>query len=101
LTYLQGAVVKDRTDLALDLMSDIVRHPAFAEGEIALQKKQALSALQVGYDDPDYLANAVFSRLVFGTHPYGTPGQGTPDSIGRITREDLVAFHRAWFVPNN
>lgn len=101
LTYLQGAVIKDQTDLALGLMSDIVRNPAFAPDEIALQKKQALSALQVGYDDPDYLANAVFNRLVFGTHPYGTPGQGTPESIGRITRDDLVAFHRTWFVPNN
>ena len=29
------------------------------------------------------------SRLVFGTHPYGRPGQGTPESINRITRADL------------
>jgi zinc protease len=101
LTYVQGAVVKDQTDTALGLMSDIVRNPAFAPEEIALQKKQALSALQVGYDDPDYLAGAVFNRLVFGAHPYGRPGQGTPDSIGRITQADLATFHRTWFVPNN
>lgn len=101
LTYVQGAVVKDRTDLALALMSDIVRNPAFAPEEIALQKKQALSALQVGYDDPDYLANAAFNRLVFGQHPYGRPGQGTPESIARISQGDLAAFHRTWFVPNN
>ena len=60
-----------------------------------------LSALQVGYDDPDYIANLVFDRLVFGFHPYGRPNEGTPDSIGRITRDDLVTFHRTWFVPNN
>jgi zinc protease len=101
LTYVQGAVVKDQTDLALALMSDIVRAPAFPEQEITLQKQQAMSSLQVGYDDPDYLANAAFNRLVFGAHPYGRPGQGTPDTIGRITRADLVAFHRTWFVPNN
>jgi zinc protease len=101
LTYVQGAVVKDRTDEALALMADIIRNPAFPEQEITLQKQQAMSALQVGNDDPDYLANAVFSRLVFGTHPYGQSGQGTPESINRITRADLVAFHRTWFVPNN
>jgi len=101
LTFLQGAVVKDQTDLALALMSDIVRNPAFPEQEITLQKQQALSSLQVGYDDPEYLANAAFNRIVFGAHPYGRPGQGTPDTIGRITRADLVAFHRTWFVPNN
>jgi zinc protease len=101
LTYVQGAVIKDQTDLALGLMSDIVRNPAFPPEEIALQKKQALSALQVGYDDPDYLAAAVFNRLVFGTHPYGRPNQGTPESIARLDRADLVTFHRRWFVPNN
>lgn len=101
LTYVQGAVVKDQTDLALALMSDIVRNPAFPEDEIALQKQQAMSSFQVGYDDPEYLANAAFDRLVFGAHPYGRPGQGTPDTVGRISRADLVAFHAAWFVPNN
>jgi zinc protease len=101
LTYVQGAVVKDQTDLALALMSDIVRNPAFPEQEITLQKQQAMSSLQVGYDDPEYLANAAFNRVVFGAHPYGRPGQGTRETIGLITRADLAAFHRTWFVPNN
>jgi zinc protease len=101
LTYVVGAVIKDRTDLALGLVSDIVQNPAFSADEIALQRKQALSALQVGYDDPDYLANAVFSRLVFGAHPYGRPNDGTPESIPQIAQADLVNFHRTWFVPNN
>ena len=100
-TYVQGAVVKDRTDVALELLAEIVRAPSFPEQEVALQKQQALSALQVGYDDPDYLAAAAFARAVFGSHPYGRPGQGTPESIERIAREDLVAFHQTWFAPNN
>jgi zinc protease len=101
LTYVNGAVIKDRTDEALALAADLVQHPAFADDEIALQRKQALSALQVGYDDPDYLATAVFNRLIFGLHPYGRPNEGTPDSIARITRADLLEFHRRWFAPNN
>jgi zinc protease len=101
LTYIQGAVVKDRADEALALVSDLVQRPAFSEEEIALQRKQMLSGLQVGYDDPDYLAGAVFERLVFGLHPYGRPNEGTPESIGRITKADLETFHRTWFVPNN
>src|SRR5690606_37559092 len=42
-TYINGAVVKDRTDLALGLVADIVQHPAFPAGEIDLQQRQALS----------------------------------------------------------
>jgi zinc protease len=101
LAYVNGAVVKDQVDLMLSLASDMAQHPVFAADEIDRQRRQMLSALQVSYDDPDYIANLVFDRLVFGFHPYGRPNQGTPQSIARITREDLVTFHKTWFVPNN
>lgn len=101
LTYISGGVIKDQTDTALALVADVAQHPAFADDEIGLQRRQALSALQVGYDDPEYLAGAVFDRIVFGLHPYGRPNEGTPDSIARLTRGDLVAFHQRWFAPNN
>src|SRR5262245_44029371 len=66
LTFVNGAVVKDQTELALSIASDLVQHPAFSPEEIDRQRRQALSSLQVGYDDPDYIANLVFDRLVFG-----------------------------------
>jgi zinc protease len=101
LTFVNGAVIKDRTDQALGVVADLVQRPAFAPEEIDLHRRQTLSSLQVGYDDPDYIAGVVFDRLVFGAHPYGRPNDGTPESIARVTREDLIAFHRAWFAPNN
>jgi zinc protease len=101
LTFVNGAVIKDRTDQALGVAADLVQRPAFAPAEIDLHRRQTMSSLQVGYDDPDYIAGVVLDRLVFGAHPYGRPNDGTPESISRITREDLVAFHQAWFVPNN
>jgi zinc protease len=101
LTYVNGAVIKDQVDLVLSIASDLVQRPAFAPDEIERQRNQIFSSLKVGYDDPDYVANLVFDRLVYGFHPYGRPNEGTPESISRITRDDLVAYHRAWFVPNN
>jgi zinc protease len=101
LSFINGAVVKDQVDLVLGLAADMVEHPAFAPEEIDRQRRQMLSSLQVSYDDPDYLADLVFNRLVFGFHPYGRPNDGTPESIGRITRDDLVAFEHTWYVPNN
>ncbi len=98
---MSGAVIKDQTDLMLSLAADIVQNPAFSQGEIDRRRSQALSSLEVSYDDPDYLANLVFSRLVFGFHPYGRPTEGTRESISHLTRDDLVAYHRTWFVPNN
>ena len=63
--------------------------------------KQAFSGIQVSLEDPGFVADAVFDRLVYGFHPYGMPGNGTPETIARITRDDLFAFHKRYFVPNN
>jgi zinc protease len=101
ITFINAAVMKDSFGLALDLVSDLARHPAFASEEIDRQRQQILSGLKVSYDDPDYLAGVVFDRLVYGFHPYGKPDSGTPESIAAITRDDLLAFHKRWFGANN
>jgi zinc protease len=100
-TFVQAVVMKDSFDVGLDIVSDIAKNPAFLPQEIELQRKQMLSTLTVSYDDPEYLAGVVFERLVYGAHPYGRPDAGTPASLAAITRNDLVAFHQAWFGANN
>ncbi len=101
ITFVNASVLKDRFNELLDLTSDIVQHPAFAAQEIERQRAQALSGMQVNADDAGYIADTLIDRLVFGAHPYGQPGNGTPETIKSFTREDLVAFHKAWFAPNN
>ena len=100
LSFVNIVVMKDSFDLALDLLAEIVREPAFAPAEIDRQRQRILSGLQVSLEDPDYLAGVVFDRLVYGVHPYGRPQAGTEDSLARISRADLVAFHAAYFAPN-
>jgi zinc protease len=101
MTSVTAVVMKDSLAFGLDMLSDIARNPAFAPEELERQRQQMLSGLKVGYEDPDYIAGMVFDRLVYGFHPYGVPDSGTPASIGSITRNDLVAFHKAWFGGNN
>jgi len=56
LTSVHAAVMKDSFGVALDLVSDLVRNPAFAAEEVERQRQQMMSGLKVSYDDPDYLA---------------------------------------------
>jgi predicted Zn-dependent peptidase len=100
-TSISAIVMKDSFELAMDLVADVARNPAFAQDEIERQKEQITSTQQVNADDPDYIASAVLDRLVYGFHPYGLPGSGTPGTIASITRQDLQQFHRQYFVPNN
>lgn len=99
LSNVYAVVMKDSFDIAMNLLHDVVRNPAFAPEEIDRQKQQAISSLQVNSGDPGYVASVVFDRLVYGFHPYGV--STTPESLASISRADIQAFHRQWFVPNN
>ncbi len=101
LSYAHILVMKDSFEMGMNLLADEVRHPSFVEAEIERQRQQMLSSLKVSYDDPEYVANIVFDRLVYGFNPYGAPSTGTPDSLPKITRADLQAFHERWYAPNN
>jgi zinc protease len=101
LTYVNAVVMKDSLPLALSLMSDVVRRPTFAPEEVERQRQQAMSGLKVAAEDPDSVASQVIDRLIYGFHPYGLPGNGTAQSLASLTREDVVAYHRQYFVPNN
>lgn len=93
-------VTSDQLDPGLDLLADLVLHPSFPAEEVERWRRQTLNGLQVQQEDAGYLADAAFGRAVFDGHPYGLPEDGTPGSVASLTRDDLVAFHREHYVPN-
>jgi zinc protease len=101
LSFANVVVMKDSLALGFDLLSDVVRNPAFTQEEIDRQRQQAVSGLKISFEDPDFVASVVFDRLVYGFHPYGMPGSGTPESLQSITAADLHAFHQRYYAPNN
>jgi len=101
LSFANVLVMKDSFGFGLELLSDVIRNPAFAPEELERQRQQALSGLRVGDESPDYVAGLVFERLVYGFHPYGLPATGTRESLAAITTEDLRVFHDRYYRPNN
>ncbi|HWG58228.1 MAG TPA: pitrilysin family protein [Candidatus Acidoferrales bacterium] len=95
------SIMKKDLPLGLDLMSDIVLHPAFRTEELERQRQQLLSGFAVNYSDPNYLASTVFSRVVYGTSPYGWPGEGTPETVAKLSRDNVVNFHDSEYAPNH
>lgn len=101
LTFANVLVMTDSFRFGLELLSDVVRSPAFSQEELDRQRQQALSGLQVSYQDPAYVASLVYDRLVYGFHPYGLPNTGTPGSLEALTTDDLRQYHQRFFQPNN
>lgn len=101
LSYVNAIVMKDGLSLGLELVADVARRPTFAPEEIERQRQQALSGMKVALEDPDNVATQVIDRLIYGFHPYGLPGSGTPETLATLAREDFVAFHQRYYIPNN
>ena len=100
-SFAEISLLTDHTELAFDLLSDMVLHPAFAPLEIERQRKQTLSALAVAQNDPAYIADAVFDRLTFAGTPYGHPPDGTAEAVRRITGKDIREFYLQNYHPSN
>ena len=98
-TVTLDVVTKD-LGMGMDLLADVVLHPAFRSEELDRQRQQLLSDLEVQYSDPNYLATLAFARTLYGASPYGLPEAGTPATVKKLQREDFVKFHDANYAPN-
>jgi len=85
---------------ALPVLADVVRHPAFAQDELDRLRAQKLDDLSVSMQEPGSLAGMAAARLVFGEGPYGHPAGGSPASLTRITRADVVAQYARLYRPD-
>ncbi|HYX45382.1 MAG TPA: insulinase family protein [Sphingomicrobium sp.] len=89
---------------SLDLMSDIVRHPAFAPAEVDRVRQQQLASIAEEAKQPVGLALRTLPPILYGkAHPYGVPfsGSGDPAAVAKLTPADLTAFHDAWLRPDD
>ncbi|MFL6234656.1 MAG: M16 family metallopeptidase [Thermoanaerobaculia bacterium] len=98
--YASASVTSDQLDLGFDLLADVVLHPAFPQEELERWRKQAINGLQISLQDASYVAGTAATRLIFGDYPYGRPSGGTPASLAGLTRDDLAAFHKKHYIPN-
>ncbi len=86
---------------ATAILADVVRRPAFAAAELERQRQQTLDLLTVEMGEPGALSGHVATRLVYEGKPYAHPIAGTPASVPRIARADVVRAHRRIWRPDN
>jgi zinc protease len=82
----------------LDILADMLLNPTFPAAGLDRLRGQRLVALTQARSQPNAIAGRVFPRIVFGsTHPYGRVV--TEESLKAITRDDILAFHKAYYQP--
>jgi zinc protease len=94
-------VTTPKLGAALDLLADVVRHPTFAQEEIDRERKQMLDDLRLALSQPGSVARLVAARAIYGDGAYGHSAGGTPLSLPRIRRADIVKLHDTYYRPDN
>ena len=99
-TLLQCSVLARNLKTCLDLVPEMITQPAFPEDELQKVREKMLGIVRQRLDDAGQLASAHVQNLLWGPeHVRGwIPNE---QSVAAIRRDDLVAWHKAWFVPGN
>ena len=88
-------------DETFGLIGQALSDPRFDAEPISRMKTAALVALKRKEGDAGSKAQDAFREAVYGDHPYGRPADGTAETVGSITREDLEAYHERVFARDN
>ena len=93
-----SALTED-ADKALEILGQILMHPVFDEDKITLAKTQTKAGISRRNDEPMGIAMREFTKVIFGAdHPLARVEEY--DTIGSITRDDLIMFHDMFFHPD-
>jgi zinc protease len=99
--YADVVALKTVFPQALALTARTVTSPSFPVGEVSRVKNQALAGYQQIHARTAGLASDAFVRAAFeSTAPFSRPASGTPSTIGALTREDVINWHRTMFAPS-
>ena len=89
-------------DKSLKIFADVLMNPAFPEDKIRMRKDEVVESIRRENDNPTQIAHREFRKIMYDSkHPYSRKVEGTLESIEKITRDDMVAFHKKYFRPNN
>ena len=100
-TCFYARVLDEHLPLAVDLLSDIVRHPLFDAEELERERRVILEEIRMVNDSPEDRIYDLFCESFWPRHPLGRPIQGTEEKVGAMSRRTVANFFRRAYVPEN
>jgi predicted Zn-dependent peptidase len=92
-------VLRKELGRGLRIFASLLHQPAFEAGRVELAKLQMIEGIRRRQDSPGSIVGREFLKQLYGPdHP--SARESTIDSVKRITRDDLIAFHQRTVRPN-
>ena len=94
-------IPSEHTDVAVDLLADAVFNSTLPADEVEKEKLVILREIDMTLDEPDQRLGQALFETAFREHAYRHPVIGHRAVFEGVTRDDLLAYYRARYVPNN
>jgi predicted Zn-dependent peptidase len=94
-------VLDEHLPLAIDLLADIVRNPAFAAEDIEREKKVVVEEIKMVDDTPDDLVHELFTQGFWENHPLGRPILGTRETVEAFDPGILRGYFDGTYTARN
>lgn len=100
-TCFYAKVLDSHFDIALDVLSDMLMNSAFSEVEIEKEKKVVMEEISMYEDSPEDLVHDIYTQTVLANHSLGMPILGSRDSLGSLSRDDIINYFDDNFHSSN
>jgi predicted Zn-dependent peptidase len=100
-TCYYSRVLDDDLPMALDVLSDMIRHSTIEPAEFESERKVILEEIAMHEDAPDELVHDLFYRSMWPSHPLGRPVLGFNETVGAMERDRVVDYWRRGYSPSN
>ncbi len=97
---LSGSSLTEQFAETFALAADVLLRPTFPQEEFDRYKTRTRAALVQQRSQSGFLASELYSRVLFGMHPASRVSM-TAEALDRATRDAMVAFHKARYVPDH
>ncbi len=92
-----------RPDLrkCMEIFADVLLHATIPEKAVTREKEVQLAGIKAEEEEMTVIGRNLLRAELFGSHPYGLRGSGTPESVARLTPDALKAFRDRHLVARN
>ena len=100
-TCFYAKVLDSHFDIALDVLSDMLQNSLFLEAEIEKEKRVVMEEISMYEDSPEDLVHDIYTQTVLAGNSLGMPILGTKETIGSLSRENIIDYFNQVFSAEN
>jgi len=101
LTLYWCKVAQAHSELALDVLADMLLHSKFDPQDIEKERRVIIEEINMSKDSPAQRVDMLIDGLLWPEHPLGRDIAGSKESVAAITRDTMLDYRQGQYLPKN